>query len=90
MTKKCCYYDCNKKLANIKFNCIRTKVPIQANASSRTVEALDRSNLDVLTKIEKQVNQCGILENINPNLKLFLTGKKAVEAVESGSPLDYT
>lgn len=36
---------------------------------SFTVEALDRSNLDVLSKIGKQVNHRGILENINPNLK---------------------
>lgn len=36
---------------------------------SFTVEALDRSNLDVLSKIGKQVNHREILENINPNLK---------------------
>lgn len=36
---------------------------------SPTVEALDRSNLDVFSKIGKQVNHRGTLENINPNLK---------------------
>ena len=56
--------------------------PIHLLCKSHTVETLDRSNLDVLAKIEKQVNQRGSVENINPNLKSFFRGKKTV--VESG------
>ena len=56
--------------------------PMHLLCKSYTVEALDRSNLDVFTKIEKQVNQCGTLENINPNLKSFFRGKKTVVKVE--------
>ena len=40
------------------------------HCKSHTVEALDRSNLDVLAKTEKQVNQRGTLKNINLKLKL--------------------
>ena len=49
-----------------------------------TVEALDRSNLDVLAKIEKQVNQRRTLENINPSLKSFFSdiGKQLLLKVE--------
>ena len=36
-----------------------------------TVEALVRSNLNVLTKIEKQVNQRETLENINPKFQFI-------------------
>ena len=43
--------------------------PMHLLCKSHTVEALDKSNLDVLAKIEKQVNQHGTLENVNPNLK---------------------
>ena len=51
------------------------------HCKSRTVEALDRSNLDVLAKIEKQVNQRGTLKNVNLKLrfsfiKKFFRGKK--------------
>ena len=56
--------------------------PMHLLCKSHTVEALDRSNLDVFTKIEKQVNQCGTLKNINPNLKSFFRGKKTAVKVE--------
>ena len=49
---------------------------------SHTAEALDRSNLDVLAKKEKQVNQRRTLENSNPYLKSFFKGKTTV--AESG------
>ena len=49
---------------------------------SHTVEALDRSNLEVLSKIEKSVKQQEIFESINPALKSFFRGKKAL--VEAG------
>ena len=50
--------------------------PIHLLCKSHTVVALDRSDLDVLNKIEKQVNQRGTLGNINQNLKSFFIGKK--------------
>jgi len=49
---------------------------------SHTVEALDRSNLEVLYKIEKSAKQCETFEGINPALKSFFGGKRIV--VESG------
>ena len=49
---------------------------------SQAVEALDRSNLEVLSKIEKSVNQHDVLDKINPSLKLLFRGKKAL--VETG------
>ena len=49
---------------------------------SHTVEALDRSNLEVLSKVEKNVNQQGTLESINQALKSFFRGKTAL--VEAG------
>ena len=47
-----------------------------------TVEVLDRSNLEVLCKIEKSVKKLDVLEQIHPSLKSFFRGKKAV--VEAG------
>ena len=49
---------------------------------SRTVEALDRSNLDVLASIEKKVNQQAAFESINPALRSVFRGKTAL--VEAG------
>ena len=45
---------------------------------SQTVEALDRSNLEVLSKTEKSVNQQDVLDQIIPSLKSFFRGKKAL------------
>jgi hypothetical protein len=56
--------------------------PLHLLCKSHTVEALDRSNLDVLSQIEKDVKQQDILERINPRLKSFFRGKSAV--VEAG------
>ena len=55
--------------------------PYHLLCKSHTVEALDRSNLEVLASIEK-VEQQQVLENINPALKSFFRGKKAL--VEAG------
>ena len=46
---------------------------------SNIVEASDRSNLDVPTKTEKQVDQCGTLANINPNSKSYFRAKNVFE-----------
>ena len=46
---------------------------------SHIVEASDRSNLDVPTKTEKQVDQCGTLANINPNSKSYFRAKNVFE-----------
>ena len=49
---------------------------------SPTMEALDKSNLEVLSGIEKTVRQQEIFESINPALRSFFRGKKAL--VEAG------
>ena len=57
-------------------------IPLHLLCKSHTVEALDRSNLDVLSKVEKDVKQRETLEKINPRLKSFFRGKTAT--VEAG------
>ena len=57
-------------------------VPLHILCKSHTVEKFDETNLKVLMKIEKAVNQRQIFECINPTLKSFFRGKKTV--VESG------
>ena len=59
-----------------------TYKPMHLLCKSHTVEALDRSSLDVLYEIEKTVKQREILEGINPSLKSFFRGKKTT--VEAG------
>ena len=49
---------------------------------SHTAQALDKSTLEVLNEIEKSVKQQEIFEKINPVLKSFFRGKKAL--VEAG------
>ena len=56
--------------------------PYHLLCKSHTLDALDRSNLEVLASIEKKVEQQQVLENINPALKSFFGGKKAL--VEAG------
>ena len=56
--------------------------PIHLLCKSHTVEALDRSNLHVLSSIEKKVDQQTEFEKINPALKSFFRGKTAL--VEAG------
>lgn len=80
--------DAAKKMLRIE-NWIVSKLnsqckPMHLLCKSHTVEALDRSNLDVLAKIEKQVNQRRTLENINPSLKSFFSdiGKQLLLKVE--------
>ena len=55
--------------------------PYHLLCKSHRVEALDRSNFEVLASIEKKVEQ-QVLEIINPALKSFFRGKKAL--VEAG------
>ena len=52
--------------------------PLHLLCKSHTVEAIDKSNLEVLARIEKSVNQQQIFESINPGLKSFFRGKTAV------------
>ena len=59
-----------------------THQPYHLLCKSHTVEALDKSNLEVLAKIEKSVKQQEVFEQINPSLKSFFRGKKAL--VEAG------
>jgi hypothetical protein len=56
--------------------------PLHLLCKSHTVEALDKSNLSVLSGIESEVKQQDILERINPRLKSFFRGKSAT--VEAG------
>lgn len=59
-----------------------THHPYHLLCKSHTVEALDRSSLEVLSKIEKGVSQQQTMEGIHPALKSFFRGKAAV--VEAG------
>ena len=52
--------------------------PYHLLCKSHTAEALDRTNLEVLSKIEQSVKQQDVLEQINPSLKSFFRGKKAL------------
>ena len=55
--------------------------PLHLLCESHTVEATDKSNLEVLSKVEKDMNQQEILESINSALQFFFRGKSAhVEA----------
>ena len=53
-------------------------IPLHLLCKSHTVEALDKSSLEVLNEIETSVKQQEIFEKINPALKSFLRGKKAL------------
>ena len=59
-----------------------THHPYHLLCKSHTVEALDRSSLEVLSKIEKSVSQQQTMEGNNPALKCFFRGKAAI--VEAG------
>ena len=53
-------------------------IPFHLLCKSHTVEALDKSSLDVLARVEKSVKQQEILEKINPALRSFFRDKKAI------------
>ena len=57
-------------------------IPLHLLCKSHPFEALDKSSLQVLNEIEKSVKQQEIFEKINPALKSFFCGKKAL--VEAG------
>ena len=57
-------------------------IPLHLLCKSHTVEALDKSSLEVLNEIEKSVKQQEIFEKINPALKSFFRGKKALVETE--------
>ena len=59
-----------------------THHPLHLLCKSHTVEAFDKSNLQVLANIEKSVKQQQIFESINPALRSFFRGKTAL--VEAG------
>ena len=52
--------------------------PYHILCNSHTVEKFDRSNLSVLSKLEKDTKLRDTLESINPWLKPFFRGKKTV------------
>ena len=52
--------------------------PYHILCKSHTVEKLDQSNLSVVSKLEKDIKLCDILESTNPLLKPFFHGKKTV------------
>ena len=55
-----------------------THVPLSLLCKSHCVEALDRSNIAVLAQIEKQLGMREKLERINPALRSFFRGEKAI------------
>ena len=56
--------------------------PYHFLCKSHTVEALDRSNLNMLAEVKKSVKQQEIFEGINPSIRFFFPGKSAL--VEAG------
>ena len=54
-------------------------VPMHLLCKSHTVEAFDRSNLSVLSGIEKKIDFRQSLEMMNPAVRSFLRGKSVVE-----------
>ena len=59
-----------------------THILLHLLCKSHTAQALDKSTLEVLNEIDKSVKQQEIFEKINPALKSFFRGKKAL--VEAG------
>ena len=55
-----------------------TYKPIHTLCKAHTVEALDRSNIAVLAKMENQIKFRQALEAMNPGVKSFLRGEKSV------------
>ena len=53
-------------------------VPLSLLCKSHCVEALDRSNLVVLAEMEKHLGMRDKLEGINPSLRSFFRGEKAI------------
>ena len=53
-------------------------MPFHILCKAHTVEALDRSNLNVLAEMEKKVNLRESFININPHLRSFYRGKTTV------------
>ena len=53
-------------------------IPYHLLGKSHTLEALDKSNLADLSKIEKALKQRKMFESINKALKLFFRGKSTV------------
>ena len=60
-------------------------VPLHTLCKAHTVEALDRSNIEVLGQLDKKVGFHEALESTNPAIKSFLRGEKdvAVSAIKS-------
>ena len=63
--------------------------PIHLLCKAHTVEALDRSNIDVLAKLENALKFREALESQNPNLKSFLRGEKSVALCAIKSILSF-
>ena len=55
-----------------------TYAPLSLLCKSHCVEALDRSNIAVLSQVEKQLGMREKIEGINPSLRSFFRGEKAV------------
>ena len=60
-------------------------VPLHTLCKAHTVEALDRSNIEVLGELDKKVSFRDALVSMNPGIKSFLCGEKcvAVSAIKS-------
>ena len=55
-----------------------THIPHHLLCKSHTVEGLDTSNIKVLASIEQSLKMCQGFEELNPNLKSWFCGEKAV------------
>ena len=64
-------------------------IPLHLLCKAHTVEALDRSNINVLAQIEEAVKFRESLESINPGLKSFLRGEKSVALCAIKSILNF-
>ena len=66
-----------------------SQIPLHLLCKAHTVEALDRSNIDVLAKIESGLKFREALESINPGIKSFLRGEKSVVLCAIKSILNF-
>ena len=64
-------------------------IPLHLLCKAHTVEALDRSNINVLANLETSLNFKQALESINPGVKSFLRGEKSVALSAIKSILNF-
>ena len=63
--------------------------PIHTLCKAHTVEALDRSNIAVLAKMENKIKLRQAFESLNPSVKSFLRGEKSVAISAIKSVLNF-